>query len=429
MTEEKLVRGLGRWDITAITVNSIIGAGIFGLPSKVAALIGSYSLVGFLICALIIGVIVLCFAEVSSRFSLTGGMYIYAKTAFGPAVGFEIGWLTWIVRVVTFAANCNLMLAYLGFFFPGADTGTARISLILLTVAGFTIINLVGVRETALATMIFTIGKLAPLLIFVLVGVFFVSPSSLSFREVPTYTSFSSAILLLIYAFVGFENAVVPAGETRDPQRNVPFAMLAGALAVAALYILIQIVSIGTLPSIASSERPLADAALTFLGTWGAGFITLGAIISILGNLNAGFLIGSRLPFAMAEHRELPSALARTHTRFLTPHISIALTAVVMLVLTIQSSFITALTISTITRLLIYATTCLALPIFRRRNDVPEAAFKAPFGIAAAVISLLLIIWLLTNVDYAKEGLAVIVAAAIGFMLFGLNRFFGRREP
>jgi amino acid transporter len=141
MEKPGLIRGIGRWDLTAIAINTIIGAGIFGLPSKVAALIGSYSLIAFIICAVIIGFIVLCFAEVSSRFRDTGGMYLYAREAFGAVVGFEVGWLYWIVRVTTFAANANIFLAYLGFFYPGAKEGTVRAVLVGLILIILTAIN------------------------------------------------------------------------------------------------------------------------------------------------------------------------------------------------------------------------------------------------------------------------------------------------
>src|SRR5215217_3180048 len=139
MTEEKLVRGISRWDLTAIAINGIIGAGIFGLPAKVTALIGSWSLVAFVVCALIIGLVVVCFAEASSRFQSTGGMYLYARESFGSVVGFEVGWLYWIGRVTTFAANCNLLMAYLGFFYPEAKDGAVRVVLISLVVIFLTV--------------------------------------------------------------------------------------------------------------------------------------------------------------------------------------------------------------------------------------------------------------------------------------------------
>ena len=427
MSESKLVRGISRWDLTAIAVNTIIGAGIFGLPSKVTALIGGYSLLAFVVCAAIVGIIVLCFSEVASRFSETGGMYLYAKEAFGGVVGFEVGWLYWVVRVTTFAANCNLLLAYLGFFVPSADKGTTRVVLIGAVVVGLTAVNFLGVKQSVILTNIFTVGKIVPLLIFSLVGVFFIQPENFSFAAAPDYTSFSSAVLLLIYAYVGFEAAVIPAGETKDPQRNVPFALLTALGFCAVLFIIIQIVSIGTLPELAQSERPLADAAGKFMGSFGAAFIAAGALVSILGNLNGGFLAASRIPYAMAEQRELPQIIGATHERFKTPYVSLLLTATAMLFLTVQSSFISALTIATITRLLVYATTCASLPVFRFRTGAPEAKFIAPFGIAASVISLILTVWLLTNVDYRREGLAILLAAAVGLLIYFVYRFYLKR--
>jgi basic amino acid/polyamine antiporter, APA family len=428
MNNEKLVRGISRWDLTAIAINTIIGAGIFGLPSKVTALIGGYSLIAFVICAVIIGFIVICFAEVASRFRETGGMYLYAREAFGPVVGFEVGWLYWVVRVTTFAANCNLLLAYLGFFLPTANEGALRIALISAVVLILTTVNFIGVKESAMMTNIFTVGKIVPLLIFVAVGLFFIQPSNFSFNVAPDYNSFAAAVLLLIYAFVGFEAAVIPAGETKDPQKNVPFALMTALAFCAILYILIQIVSIGTLPGLAKSERPIADAAAIFMGSFGAAFIAVGALISILGNLNGGFLAASRLPFAMAEQKEVPQIIGKTHEKFKTPYISLLITAGAMLILTIQSSFVSALTIATITRLIVYATTCASLPIFRRRNDAPPAAFIAPMGMAAAILSLILIVWLLTNVDYKKEGLAILIAVVVGLVLYYAYRLIGKAE-
>ncbi len=428
MKEEKLVRGISRWDLTAITINTIIGAGIFGLPSKVTALIGNYSLFAFVACAVIIGFIVLCFAEVASRFESTGGMYLYAREAFGSIVGFEVGWLYWIVRITTFAANCNLLIAYFGFFYPTANQGSLRIFLISLVVLIITTVNFIGVKESAIMTNIFTVGKIVPLLIFALVGMFFIEPANFTFAAAPEYGKFSEAVLLLIYAYVGFEAAVIPAGETKDPQKNVPFALLTALAICAVLYILIQIVSIGTLPELVGSERPLADAANKFLGVFGASFITIGALISIFGNLNGGFLTASRIPFAMAEHKELPQILAKTHEKFKTPYISLFLTAIIIFIFTVSTSFVAALTISVITRLIVYATTCAALPVFRRRENVPKAEFVVPFGGIASILSLILIIWLLTQVDFKKEGLTILIVAAIGLLIFFAIQIMSKKK-
>jgi amino acid transporter len=191
----------------------------------------------------------------------------------------------------------------------------------------------------------------------------------------------------------------------------------------AILFLLIQIVAIGTLPGLADSKTPLADAANGFMGNFGAAFIAIGALISILGNLNGGFLATSRIPFAMAEQREILPIMGATHERFKTPYISIIFTSLVILIFTIQSSFLSALTIATITRLLVYATTCGALPVFRYRQDAPKAQFNAPFGIIIAIVSLLLIIWLLTNVDFQKEGLPILILMAVGLGIYLVSKF------
>ncbi|HVF47435.1 MAG TPA: amino acid permease, partial [Pyrinomonadaceae bacterium] len=288
MKDEKLIRGVGKWDFTAIVINGIIGAGIFGLPGKVYAQIGAYSLIAFALCAVIVALIVFCYAEVASRFSASGGSYLYAREAFGPAVGFEVGWLFWIVRVATFAANCNLLVTYLGFFIAGANEGWMRIAFVSLVLLIITVVNLVGIRESAMMTNVFAIGKLLPLLVFAVVGMFFINGANFTFEVVPGYSAFSTAVLLLIYAFVGFEVSVAVAGETKDPEKTMPFGLIAGIVIVTLLYIVIQIVSIGTLPGLATSERPIADAAVSFLGPLGAAFISIGVIVSIFGNLNTG---------------------------------------------------------------------------------------------------------------------------------------------
>ncbi|MBA2335642.1 MAG: APC family permease [Pyrinomonadaceae bacterium] len=426
MIESKLVRGLGRWDLVAIVINTVIGAGIFGLPSKAYALIGPYSLVAIVICGCIIGIIVLCYAEVASRFTTTGGPYLYAHEAFGTGTAFGVGWLSFVVRVTTQAANINLLVVYLGFLWPPAMGPSVRIVMIAAVLVGLFVVNFVGIRQAAVTTNLLTVGKLLPMIIFIAVGLFFVDPSRLSLGELPQYSSFSSAVLLLLYAFVGFESSVVAAGETKDPQRDFPFALLVGLGIIAAFYIFILIVCIGTLPELAASERPLADAANLFMGPLGAGMIAVGAIISILGNLNTAVLAGSRIIYAMGERRELPGVLAKTHTRFRTPYVSLAVISVCTFVFAINSSFISAVAIATITRLLIYATTCLALPVFRRRADMPKALFTAPLGVGAAVLSLGLIAWLLTNVDFAKEGIGIIIALALGLILYVCSGLFGR---
>ena len=215
--------------------------------------------------------------------------------------------------------------------------------------------------------------------------------------------------------------------EMKKPEKNAPFALLTAIGIIVAFYILIQTVSIGTLPELAQSERPLADAARTFVGPAGATVIVIGALVSILGNLNVGLLATTRLLFAMAEHEDVPKVLARTNEKFRTPHYSILLTSVGIFFYTAFSSFIAALTISTITRLIVYGMTCLALPIFRYREGSPEPGFKAPFGIAACVISLVLMVWLLFFVN-PSDLLQLALFIGIGLIVYFAYKIIARKD-
>ena len=422
VSEEGLVRGIRQWDLVGVVINSIIGAGIFGLTARSFKLIGSYSLIAFILCAFVCALIILCFVEVSSRFTGSGGPYLYAQEAFGPAVGFQVGWMNWIARVTAYATNCNLLIVYLGFFWPAAVSGFWRALLITLITVVLTIINYIGVRDAAITSNFFSIAKLVPIVLFITTGLFFLTPENFKLGDYPSYGSFSTSVLLLLYAFTGFENASVPAGEIVNPRRNLPFAILTGLGIVTLVYLLIQTVSIGTLRELGNTERPLADAAAIFLGPVGASIIAAGAIISVLGNLNVNILSTPRILFAMSSRHELPQILSNVHKRFRTPHVAILGTAALMLALTLSSSLIYALTVSTIARLLAYSATCAALPTLRYKKGVPEALVKVPGGIVISVLAILLSIWLLTN-STRVEARDSAIAIAVGIAIYLAYRF------
>src|SRR5204862_1442666 len=220
-TDAGLIRGIRRWDLAAAAVNGIIGAGIFGLPSKVFALTGAYSLLAFLACALVATLIIVCFAEVGSRFTQTGGPYLYAREALGPLIGFEVGWLMWLARLTAFAANGNLLVGYLSYFWEPAGSGAWRAVIIAAIVTLIMAVNVIGGRDAARMSNFFTIGKLLPIVLFIAVGLFFLAPERFSAGPAPGYPQFSTSVLLLVYAFTGFEMAAIPAGEVRDPQRDL----------------------------------------------------------------------------------------------------------------------------------------------------------------------------------------------------------------
>ena len=420
-TREGLLRAIRRWDLVALTINGVIGAGIFGVPSEVFARVGVYSLFAFVVCALAVLLIVLCFAEVSSRFRDTGGPYLYARAAFGPLVGFEVGWMTWIARLTAFAANCNLLVSYLAFFIPGAGTTFWRAAIITTVVLGLTIVNIIGVRDAAVLSNVMTAAKLVPLTLFVVAGCFFLDPARFATGPLPTFSDFSVSVLLLVYAFTGFEMTAIPGGEQRDPTRDLPRALLLSLAVITGFYLLIQLVAVGTLPGLAESSRPLTDAAGRFLGPPGAAILSAGALISILGNLNVVMLVAPRLPFAMAERRDLPGFIAATHRRYHTPHYAIGITAAIMLVLTLTGTFAYAATVSVLARLFAYATTCLALPFLRRTPSASPARFRLRAGTTVCVIALLLIAWLVSNATIAQARDAGI-AAVLGLLIYGASR-------
>jgi APA family basic amino acid/polyamine antiporter len=416
-----LIRSIRKWDLVAVTVNAVIGAGIFGLPSRVYGIAGNYSLPLFLVCAVFAGMIVLCFAEVGSRFTETGGPYLYTREAFGSLAGFAVGWLIWIARLTAFAANTSIMLSYLALFWPVVNTGLVRAVVVCAITVALAVINVFGVRNVAITTNILTVGKLFPLTVLILAGLFYVNPHSFSFGPPPPAATLSNAMLLLVYAYTGFEMAVIPGAEITDPQRNLPAALLIGIAVVAVVYILIQIVCIGALPSLSGSDRPLADAARRFLGSPGAALLSAGAAVSILGNLNIVMLSASRLPFAMAQRGELPRILATVNERFKTPHAAILLTAIMMAALTLSRTFLYAVTMSTISRLVIYAATCAALPVLRRRAGVPAAAFRVPCGTFVWIAVLALTAWLLWNTTW-REVRDTALGGIVGLMFYALRR-------
>ncbi len=406
-----------RWDLVSVVLNGVIGAGIFGLPAKVFSLSREYSLIAFVLCAFCASIIVLSFCEVASRFSGSGGPYLYARETYGPTAGFTVGWLVWIARITSFGANCGLLPEYLDLFFPGAASGFPRAVIITVVVVALTAVNVTGVRLVANTSNVFAIGKLLPLAIFVLLGLFFIHPARFHFSAAPGYRPFAQSMLLLVYGFTGFEMAVIPAGEARNPREHLPTALMLGMGLVVLFYLGIQVVCIGTLPGLAESHRPLADAAAQFAGKWGAAMITIGIVMSLAGNLNVLILSGSRIIFAMAEGGALPERLAKIHPRHRVPVLAVLLTCMTMFVVTLSGTFIALLTVSTISRLVAYLATCTALPILRRRLDVPAARFTMPAGVAVGIAGTIICLWLLSN-STLREARDTAITAVVGLGIY-----------
>jgi amino acid transporter len=391
-----LVKALGRWDLTALVVNTVIGGGIFGLPMLVAGLLGSASLVGYIAAAAAIGVIVLCFAEVSAQFRSAGGPYLYAREAFGPFVGLQVGWITWLMRVSAAGASANLFVMYLSAIWAPARIVEVRWTIITILFAALAVINIRGVKQGVSASNVFVAAKLVPLLVFVGVGLFFLRRADFTSWPPAGHGNWFRAILLLFYAYGGFDNAVIPASETRDPRRDAPFALLTGMGIVTIFYLLIQIVFQGTVVAGTVTDRPLATAAQNFLGAPGGWLLAIGAMISIWGWFAATTLGTPRLTFALGERGDFPRFFSAVHPRFRTPYISILFFAGLGLVLALSGSFEWNASLSAVARLLTYGITCGTLPVFRRR-DPHAAIFRAPAGNLMSVLGIAFCLILLTQ--------------------------------
>lgn len=412
-----LVRAIGRWGLAALLINSIIGSGIFGLPAIVAADLGRQSPFAYLVAAVGVGMIMGCFAEVASRFREAGGPYLYTRVAFGRLPALEIAWLHWLSRLTAGAAAINLFSTYLGYFWPAAQRPLERSLLaaaILLMITG---VNLLGVRIGAHLSSAFTIAKIAPLLLFAVAGLIygFAHPAVLPANQhVTTAMDWFDASLVLIFAYGGFEGALVPMSEARDPQRDVPFAMLIAFLSVTLIYFLVQIVVVRVLSDPAQSDRPLAMAAQIFLGPAGGAFIAIGALLSLFGYLSANMVHAPRTTFALAEQGDLPPIFAAVHSRFRTPHVSILVFAVSLWALAIMGNFRWNVVLSSAARLITYGMVCAAALALRRKQ--PRAtAYRLPLGPIFPATGIALMLALLSRIT--REELAWILAtAAVAFV-------------
>ena len=416
-----LLRGITRVHLIGLLINAIVGAGILGLPSTTFALVGSYSVITWLICGLVVSAIALCLAEVSTRFRDSGGPYLYAHVVFGPTVGFITGWLRWITSVLSFATVLNLLVAYLSLIIPAVAGGAGRFLTITIVTGGLTVILGRGLRGTVWMSSVLSIGKLLFLALFILVGAFFFDASRIHMAPVPGPYDVAAALLLSIFAFFGFEAGAIAAGEVADPERDQPVAILASVGLTTLLFALLQLVCVGTLDSLAASSRPVAEAATAMLGSAGGWLVTVGALLLLLGALLAVLIGGSRTLYAMGERAQMPIAVASVHARWRTPLVAIVIAGACAWIATLASTFTTAITIAVGTRVLSYMVICAALPVLRRRSDAPAARFRLPAGDLIAGIAILASLGLLAAAP-AREAIAIAVLVGIGLLTQKLLR-------
>jgi amino acid transporter len=412
-----LIKALGRWDIAALTINATIGAGILGLPGKVYALLGPYSVGACLAGGLLMGLVAACYAEASSRFGGTGASYLYARAAFGRRAAFAAGWLAIITRLLSYASICNLLIGYAAGVVPALDQPVWRVVAITVLSLGLGLVIALGVGLSARANGAFTAAKLALLCGFVAVGVASLWPLHIpALPPVPPVANWAPGIVLLLFGLIGMDSAVVNGGEMRNPRRDVPFGLGVGMLAIVALYSAILLVCAAVVPNLAASKRPVFDGTVAMLGPSAGAFVACGAVLIMAGTLFTILFVGPRLVFALAEGGDLPAPLARVHPRFATPLAAVVVHTGVAWALAVGSTFLGALTASTLTRLMLYALTTASLLVLRRRgiSEQPNP-LKLPGGFAIAVAATLLCCWLMTQSDLAawESALACLLVGAL----------------
>src|SRR5688500_11219434 len=406
----KLIRVLGRWTLTALVLNCIIASGIFGLPDDVARLVGPAAPWAYLLGAIGTGIIIAVFAELASQFCDAGGPYVYARAAFGPLAGIQTAWFVWLARIASAAAIANVFISYLGEFWSGITLPAPRAVLLCSIISMIVVINIRGTRQGAGLSNAMTAAKLLPLALFIIVGLALAPRLAPAELAAPASAGhWIDALVVLLFAYGGFESAFLPAGEAKNPRHDAPFALLSGLAIVAGIYLCVHLVAMWSVPDLAHSDRPLADAARVFAGPTGARVISIGAVLSTLGGLCAAVITAPRLVYALGERGDFPRIFAAVHSRYRTPYFAILCWALCVLVLALWGNFIWSAVLSVAARLVTYAMSCGAL--IRLRQLHPQAdAWRAPAGPLLAVLGFGFCVLLVARLN--REQVMIVAAVA-----------------
>jgi amino acid transporter len=410
---------MGVWALAASIFNITVGGGIFRAPALAYSMLGPAAPVAYVVCAVAMGLIVLCFAEAGSRVSKTGGPYAYVEIVFGPFTGFLAGVMNWLTGTLAFAGVSVLLAATAGSVVPALGTGIGRALFLVGLFVALTWVNVLGVRQGARLVGAASVAKLVPLLLLVVVGLRAVRPAYIAMPAMPDGTTLARTSIVLIFIFAGIESALVPSGEVRTPARTVPRAIALAMIAVTVLYLALQYVTQGILgPALATSTVPLADAAAIGLGAWGRTLIVVGATVSMIGFLSGMTLAAPRALFAFAEDGLLPRRLAAVHPRFRSPYVAIVTQSTLVCVLAISSTFEQLAVIANLTALLLYLGCVAAAWELRRRNvrGGDGEPLRLPFGPLVHLLTVGVIIFLLTSIkrnEWAMVGGVLLIATLL----------------
>jgi len=423
--KENLKREIGVWGLSANIVNVMIGAGIFVLPAIVAAGLGSASIVAYLFCGFLITLIMLCFAEVGSKITTTGGAYTYIERTFGRYPGFITAILFLLASITADAAVANAIADIIASVFPAFDNRLIKIIFFGFLFSGLAYINIIGIKKGVNFVKIITVLKIAPLLIIIMIGFKDISVNNLYWDAIPSVKQLGEMSLILFFAFQGAEVGLSVSGEVKDPQRTIPKAIRASILIVLAIYILVQTVSQGILGGSLASfiENPLAEVANHILGPIGFALITIGAAVSMFGTLSSDVLSMPRVLFAASEDKVIPiPKLSAVHHKFATPHVAIIAYASLGFIFASLGGFRQMAIVSSASSLLIYLGVSLATIKLRQVKSVVADAefFKIRGGYTVPVLSSVVIIWLLSNLaknEFLGMGIFIIILTIMYVLL------------
>ncbi|MDH3304645.1 MAG: APC family permease [Gammaproteobacteria bacterium] len=424
-----LRRDIGFFGASFLVLNAMIGAGIFALPGKVAVNAGLLSPWLFLVVGVLFLSVVLTFAELASYYDKTGGPVIYATEAFGPLAGFSTGWVIFLARMTAFAANANVMATYLASLSDVFAGDLARGTVISVVTIGLTWANVLGVRDGVRTMGVFTVLKVTPLILMVLLGFQHVTGSTLLPGAPFVVDQLGSTTLLLIYAYVGFETIAVTAGETSQPRSVLPRALVGTVIGTGLLYFVIVLVFVSIISADHYASATLVDVGRALAGPAGALAITLAAVFSIGGNLAGSMIAAPRLIFSLAENRLLPQWFGHVHARHATPDRCILLMGGMALVMALTGSFVALAIASSVARLLGYLICIASLPAIRRNAsaEVRQNAYRLKGGYTIPVIGFAVCIWLLMQ-SKTESWIAVSILIAIGAVLYGIETLTGIRD-
>jgi len=428
--EEGLNRSIGVWGLSANMVNIVVGAGIFVLPAIVAAGLGSASILAYLFCGILIALVMLCFAEAGSEVTDSGGPYTYIESAFGPYIGFLTAILFLVSTLSADAAVANAVADILSGWIPAFQEQGLRVLFFLVVFSSLAWINIRGVRQGIGLVAITTIAKLAPLLLLVSIGWIDVTASNLQWESVPSAGSIGQMSLILFFAFMGAETGLSVGGEIKNPQKTVPRAIFIAIAGVLLLYILLQTVSQGILgDSLATfQENPLAEVGNQLFGSIGLTLITIGAAVSMFGNLSGEILSAPRVLFGAARDKVIPIPfLTRIHPKFATPYTSIIVYATIGFLLATLGGFEALAIVSSAAILLVYLGVALAVIKLRKKAPSGLEAFRIPGGYTIPVLASLIIIWFLSNLT-GQERNSLLILLAVLTVIYFLIRWFRIRE-